>query len=88
MALNIAGLVVVIVGCLFLLLALAEAKNNPVYRLLVQRAICCVGCGDADQEKNEARARIWIATYSTLMIVFGALVMAGVLERVQSGSGE
>jgi len=38
-----------------------------------------VGCGVDDQEEKEARARVWIATYSTLMTVFGALVMAGVL---------
>lgn len=88
MALNIAGLVVVIIGSLFLFLAIFELKSNPLYRLLVHRASWCVGCGDDDQEKKEARARVWIATYSTLMIIFGALVMEGVFVERKIGSSD
>ena len=69
MAINIGGLAVLLVGALFLALAVIQPEHFFLYQILVARARpCCEG--------NERR---WIFVYSIMMVAFGALVMLGVI---------
>ena len=74
MEINPAGLAVLIIGVLFLSMAIINPQNFVVYKLMVGKATPCVG------EGNE---RKWIACYSTAMIVMGSLVTFGVFKNLK-----
>ncbi len=78
MEINIIGLVLLIIGALFLLLAAFHPENFFVYKLLKGRATPCVG---------EENARVFIAGYSVLIMVFGLLLMLRVFgKQVDDGA--
>ena len=70
MAINIGGLAVLLVGALFLALAVIQPEHFFLYQILVARARPCCG---------EGTERRWIFVYSIMMVIFGALVMLGVI---------
>lgn len=72
MTINYWGLVVSVVGSLFLAMAVIQPENFIVYRMLKARSTLCVG------EGNEAK---YMMAYSVVMMVFGFLVMFRVLGK-------
>ena len=72
MTINYAGLAVLIIGGLFLLMAIAQPKNFIVYRGLIARHELCWG------EGNGAN---FMMAYSVMMIVFGTLLMLRVFGK-------
>lgn len=76
MTINIAGLVVLVIGAIFLAIAIVNPRDFIVYKLLVGRATPCAG------EGNE---RKWIAAYSVIMMVFGLLLMLRVFGKKDEG---
>jgi hypothetical protein len=72
MTINYAGLAVLIIGGLFLLMAIVQPKNFIVYRGLIARHEWCWG------EGNGAR---FMMAYSVMMIVFGMLLMLRVFGK-------
>mmetsp|Transcript_30945 Transcript_30945/g.65283 ORF Transcript_30945/g.65283 Transcript_30945/m.65283 type:complete len:103 (+) Transcript_30945:140-448(+) len=78
MEINISGLVILIIGALFLLLATFHPENFFVYKLLKGRAAVCVG---------DENARVLIAGYSVVMMIFGLLLMLRVFGK-QVDDGE
>ena len=72
MTINYIGLVIVIIGGLFLLMAIVQPKNFIVYKGLIARSELCWGEGNGPK---------FMAAYSLMMIVFGALLMFRVFGK-------
>ena len=66
MTINYSGLAVLIIGGLFLLMAIIQPKNFIVYKGLIARSELCWGEGNGPKV---------MMAYSLMMIVFGALLM-------------
>eukprot|EP00585_Thalassiosira_rotula_P025345 CAMPEP_0196239686 /NCGR_PEP_ID=MMETSP0913-20130531/11350_1 /TAXON_ID=49265 /ORGANISM="Thalassiosira rotula, Strain GSO102" /LENGTH=77 /DNA_ID=CAMNT_0041521707 /DNA_START=172 /DNA_END=405 /DNA_ORIENTATION=- len=72
MTVNYIGLILIIIGALFFAMAIIQPENFIVYKLFKARSTPCVG------EGNEAK---YMMAYSTMMIVFGFLVLFRVIGR-------
>ena len=72
MTINYIGLVVLIIGGLFLLMAIIQPKNFIVYKGLIARSELCWGEGNGPK---------FMMAYSLMMIVFGALLMFRVFGK-------
>ena len=72
MTINYIGLVILIIGGLFLLMAIAQPKNFIVYKGLIARSEVCWGEGNGPKV---------MAAYSLMMIVFGLLLMFRVFGK-------
>ena len=72
MTINYSGLAVLIIGGLFLLMAVIQPKNFIVYKVLIARSERCWG------EENAPKVMM---AYSLMMIVYGALLMFRVFGK-------
>ncbi len=72
MTINYAGLVVLIIGILFLMMAIIDPSKFIVYKMLNARSEMCVG---------EGNGRYFMMAYSVVMIVFGVLLMLRVFGK-------
>ena len=72
MTINYIGLVILIIGGLFLLMVIAQPKKIIVYKGLIARSEVCWGEGNGPKV---------MAAYSLMMIVFGLLLMFRVFGK-------
>lgn len=74
MGINYAGLVVLVIGALFLVMAVVQ-PDICLYRSLKSKSSLCVG--------EEASAR-FVMAYSLLMVIFGTLLTFRVFGKQES----
>ena len=72
MTINYAGLVVLIIGILFLMMAIIDPSKFIVYKMLNARSEMYVG---------EGNGRYFMMAYSVVMMVFGVLLMLRVFGK-------
>ena len=72
MTFNYIGLVILIIGALFLAMSITKPDNFFVYKMLKARSSLCCG------EENASKV---IMTYSVMMIIFGLLLMLRVFGK-------
>ena len=72
MSINSIGIVILIIGLLFLTMAVIQPKKFIVYRALIARSEVCWGEGNGPK---------FMMVYSMMMIVFGALLMFRVFGK-------
>ena len=72
MTINYIGLVILIIGALFLAMSITKPDNFFVYKMLKARSAMC--CGEDNAPKV-------IMTYSLMMMIFGLLLMLRVFGK-------
>jgi hypothetical protein len=72
MTINYIGLVIIIIGGFFLLMAIVQPKNFIMYKGLIARSELCWGEGNGPK---------FMMAYSLIMMVFGTLLMFRVIGQ-------
>ena len=72
MTINYIGLVIIIIGVVFLMISIIQPKEFIIYKVLNQKSEMCWGEGNGPK---------FMLAYSVLMIVFGVLLMLRVFGK-------